>query len=253
MEYIDGGDLSAHLEVEECFPEEQVKAILMQCTIALKDLHSRNIIHGDIKLENILYSRENSQIKLADFGLAFYENNSTNTGLGTPEYMAPEQILNSIKGTQSDIWALGICAYEMLTGMPPYYGESPESILEKTASGQKIMWELKHQNISSDLKDLVERLLDFNYKSRATIKEIMNHGAFSGLNWLDPPSVSLSDSDKVFDRRNRRYNGINFYHSSTIESEIISIDDGVDNQNTTVQNQLDLLKLFPIKNLNKMI
>ncbi|TEB14655.1 protein serine/threonine kinase, partial [Perkinsus sp. BL_2016] len=116
MEYVEGGDLSSNLEISGRFSEETVRSILAQLLLALKELKKHRIVHGDIKLENILYSFEDGRIKLADFGLAFVENNPRKTAHGTPEYMAPEQILESKVGFESDMWATGICTYEMLLG-----------------------------------------------------------------------------------------------------------------------------------------
>ena len=255
MEYVNCGDLSSHLTISGTFSDLVVRAVLVQLFLALKELKDLSIVHGDIKLENILYSSESEEghIKLADFGLAFYYNNGINyfkSALGTPEYMAPEQILNGQKGFSSDMWAVGICAYEMLTGMPPFYDESAEIILTKITQHKMLQWD--DLNISDITKNFINRLLDSNCQTRITLEEAMDHAYFASIDWNHPPTVALTNFDKIIDERNRRFNVLQFYNKQTISTEVVSFEKGTFNQNTPIQDQLDLLKLFPIKNLNKI-
>lgn len=248
---MESGDLSSHLEISTIFNEDTVRSVLVQIFLALKELQRNSIVHGDIKLENILYSYEKKLVKLADFGLAFEgEDNPFKPAHGTPEYMAPEQVLNSQKSFKSDMWAVGICAYEMLFGIPPYFDDNATNILYKIVNEKNINWQ--GADISNEAKDLISRLLDPNPNSRLSLEEAMSHEFFALIDWDNPTQVELCDFGNIFEERNKRYSTLQFYNINTISTETVAFEEGVFDQNTTVENQINLLKLFPIKNLNKL-
>jgi serine/threonine protein kinase len=251
MEFMPNGDLSSNLEISARFPESIVRNILIQLLLALKELKKNNIIHGDIKLENVLYSAKDGIVKLADFGLSFEINTPNMSALGTPEYMAPELIMESRKGFESDIWAVGICAYEMLYGIPPFYDETAEKILSKIVNREGEIY-FEASNISKSSKDLISKLLNFDYNSRITLEGAMKHEFFASVNWSKPPKIELPEFDSIFEERNKRYKSLQFYNKNTISTETLSYEKGIFNQKTSIENQIDLLKLFPIKNLNKL-
>jgi serine/threonine protein kinase len=125
MEYASGIDLSAWLEKHEVLSVKRVLRILRQVACALDHLHSQGIVHRDIKPPNIIVDPEaNDAVKLLDFGIAIREGASDacfETGLlGTPAYMAPEQVDGNGCGKAADVYALGALALELLTGRPPY-------------------------------------------------------------------------------------------------------------------------------------
>jgi len=251
MEYMPNGDLSSNLEIAGRFSEDTVRNILAQLFLALNELKKNCIIHGDIKLENVLYSVKGGLIKLADFGLAFDINTPMMSVSGTPEYMAPELILESRKSLESDIWAVGICAYEMIFGIPPFYDESAEKILSKIVKkDEKIDFETV--NISKSAKDLIIKLLTFDYNDRISLEEAMKHEFFASINWSKPPKVELPELNSIFEERNKRYESLQFYNKNTISTEVVTYEKGIFNQKTSLPNQIDLFKLFPIKNLNKL-
>lgn len=249
---MESGDISAHLELMGRFSESLVKNILVHVMLALQELENKNIIHGDIKLENILYSSEKEAIKLADFGLAFDAQNpaSSSSSLGTPEYMAPEQILHGRKGLESDMWALGVCAYEMLLGIPPFYDETPEKIFCKITSSCEIDW--MEGSVSDEAKNFITKLLDRNYQTRLSLEDAMIHPFFAGVHWSKPPTAKLPEQNEIFEARNKRYSSSQYYNKTTLSTEIVAFGEGVYNQYTSIGNQIELVKLFPIKNLNKL-
>ncbi len=116
------------------FPISQAKFYTAQLTLVLDYLHGKNIMYRDLKPENILIGL-NGYIKLADFGSAKMSNKSF-TLLGTPEYMAPEMILNKGHTSAIDWWALGIILYEMLVGIDPFQDEDPIVIYQNIIKGQ---------------------------------------------------------------------------------------------------------------------
>ena len=130
MEYVEGTDLEKILRENKLDPEQSLLLVSQICN-ALQAAHKMGIVHRDIKPENILISSE-GKVKLADFGLSrpttneVYELTMTNMAMGTPDYMSPEQKDGKVD-ERSDIYALGIVFYEMLTGRPPRGAFDPPS------------------------------------------------------------------------------------------------------------------------------
>lgn len=135
MEYVPGVSLRQLLQQESTLPVELALEISSQILQALESIHQAGIIHRDIKPENILISHveqpENLQIKLADFGIATLLDDSGKSRtqiIGTPAYLAPEYIQNSVVSPQVDVYALGISLYEMLAGSSPFLiGTGPKN------------------------------------------------------------------------------------------------------------------------------
>ena len=130
MEYVQGRDLRQMIK-GQLLPLEQVVAIIRQVAEALDYAHSRDLVHRDVTPGNILV-REDGAVKLADFGIvkAITNTKLTQTGatIGTPAYMSPEQTQGHTVTNQSDIYSLGVVAYEMLTGRVPFSGDTPVSV-----------------------------------------------------------------------------------------------------------------------------
>lgn len=124
MPFIQGGELYKILKNEKKFKEDVVIFYSIQLIMAIDYLHNKNIIHRDLKLENIMIDVE-GYIKIIDYGLAkkldeTVEDEAT-TYCGTPEYLAPEMVARSGHDMSVDWWAIGVLMYEMLFGMTPFY------------------------------------------------------------------------------------------------------------------------------------
>ncbi len=135
MEFVEGCSLDEILKKGGALPAGTCRLILVSCCRALEYIHSRNIIHRDIKPSNIFISRDGS-VKLGDFGIAQLEDVNEESGdffpVGTPSYMAPEQFLPRAKITRrTDIYALAVTLYEMLSGEKLFDGDSLEELKKK--------------------------------------------------------------------------------------------------------------------------
>ncbi len=159
IEFVQGYDLCALLEQRGRFTETEAIGILEQMAKALDHIHSEHMIHRDIKPENILVG-EDGIAKLTDMGLTIddpvhgRQNRLTQTGIamGTPFYLSPEQIKGeSDVDIRSDIYALGATAYEMVTGRPPFEGDTPAVVM------------LKHLNEYVPSPHDLDRTISFNF------------------------------------------------------------------------------------------
>ena len=127
MERLPGATLQQVLEERTRLPADMTRRILAQLASALHAAHLRGIVHRDVKPSNVMVGPEGG-VKLMDFGLAYTPEEATEegeqqtVGLGTPAYMPPEQIEGGAIDARSDVYALGMLAYEMLTGEPPFRG-----------------------------------------------------------------------------------------------------------------------------------
>ena len=207
MEYINGGNLFSFVKKRRKLSEKTAKFLFRQIIQGIKYIHSQNIVHRDIKLENIIIDFNNN-VKICDFGIGKILKHSDeliNEKCGTPMYMAPEIILSNnskaYKGFPIDIWASGITLYIMLTGSLPYNisdKSKEEFSLKKMKKKnhtdlqfQIINFNLKKiKKISDEANNLLSGLLNKNPDKRLTCDEILNHP------WLQDNNLNSLDNNK---------------------------------------------------------
>eukprot|EP00357_Protocruzia_adherens_P033677 CAMPEP_0115009886 /NCGR_PEP_ID=MMETSP0216-20121206/22939_1 /TAXON_ID=223996 /ORGANISM="Protocruzia adherens, Strain Boccale" /LENGTH=317 /DNA_ID=CAMNT_0002377899 /DNA_START=34 /DNA_END=984 /DNA_ORIENTATION=- len=183
MDYIQGGELFTYLRGIGKLETLHARFYSAQVVSMFEYLHSKNIIYRDLKPENILIDAE-GYLKLTDFGFAKVIESRTYTLCGTPEYLAPEILLNKGHGKPVDWWCLGILTYEMLVGIDPFTDEDPMAIYQKILKG-KVRYP---RDFNKDAKSLVKHLLVADLTKRYGnlkngVEDIKNHRWFNGLDW----------------------------------------------------------------------
>ena len=199
MEYINGGNLFSFLKKRRKVSEKTAKFLYKQIILGIKYIHSHNIVHRDIKLENILIDLNNN-IKICDFGIGRVLSDSNQLlydQCGTPMYIAPEILLSTkeegYKGFPVDIWSSGIALYILLSGSLPFSFKNGKSVSieesdKNNDNSEELQFSIIHnepkhiENISNEAKDLLKGLLNKNPDKRLTCEQILSHPWLKDVN-----------------------------------------------------------------------
>ena len=203
MAYIPGDNLAKRLHDHGAMGIEETRRILRDVGDALAYAHERGVVHRDIKPDNILIDEGSGRPMVTDFGIARAvtdgDNRLTATGIaiGTPTYMSPEQAAGDreIDG-RSDLYALGIVAYQMLTGRPPFEASSTPAMLVKHLSERPAAVEQRRADVPRDLARVVMTLLEKDpaarFSSAAMMVKVLDGAALSARESMSlmPPAES---------------------------------------------------------------
>ncbi|KAK9063252.1 hypothetical protein SSX86_017122 [Deinandra increscens subsp. villosa] len=221
MEFLNGGDLFSLLRSLGCLEENMARVYIAEVVLALEYLHSLNIIHRDMKPDNLLIGPD-GHIKLSDFGLSkvglinstedlsgtsgyrapvYGENEvTTESGqkqsvVGTPDYLAPEILLGVGHGATADWWSVGVILFELLVGIPPFNAESPQQVFANIMN-RDIPWPKVPEEMSYEAYDLINQLLIENPVQRLGATgsaEVKTHPFFRNIHWDTLARQKLSD------------------------------------------------------------
>jgi len=182
MELVTGGELFDRIVEREQYSERDAKEVMKQLFSSIDYIHSKGIVHRDLKPENLLLEDDDNdtKIKMTDFGLSkiYSQEFMMSTACGTPGYVAPEILNCGGYDPAVDMWSAGVIMYILLCGYPPFYSENDaqlfESILEANYHFHSPYWD----DVSTEAKDLIKKLLVVDPKDRLTAKQALEAAWF---------------------------------------------------------------------------
>jgi serine/threonine protein kinase len=171
MEWVDGRLLRKILDEERKLPPERAVHLTLRILEALEYIHSKGVVHRDLKPDNVMVDASDN-IKLIDFGIAANAKsrrltfaNFSNT-MGTPDYISPEQVKGKRGDARSDLYALGVMLYEMLTGKVPFTGENAFLIMNDRLLNNPLPPREIDPTITPQLQEIIYRAMERNPKNR---------------------------------------------------------------------------------------
>lgn len=179
MEYVEGITLKKHIDHRGALPEREVIYYASQILSALDYIHSKGIVHCDIKPQNIILL-QNGSIKVADFGIARldamldHSKEKSDVALGTVYYVSPEQAQGKSPQAESDIYSLGVMLYEAMTNRLPFYHDNPTEVAKMQINKEPTPPSVYRPDISIGLEQIILRAMEKNPKKRyATAMEML--------------------------------------------------------------------------------
>jgi serine/threonine-protein kinase len=180
MEYVEGVNLGTHATEGRMLPPRLVCEMCARVADALYFAHQRGVIHRDIKPANIVFDQRNRRVRVMDFGVARLENSrATRTGviLGSPSYMAPEQLDARPVTAQSDLFSLGVTLFQLLTGMLPFRSDSIPGLMQKISAEPHPPLKVVRPDLPAALSAVIDRALEkdpeMRYRSGAEMAQAL--------------------------------------------------------------------------------
>jgi serine/threonine protein kinase len=199
MELLHGGELFDYLTQKDFLNEGEATDYMKQILEGMAYTHSQKIVHLDLKPENIvLKDRTAKQLKVIDFGTAqdLSINPKPTVMVGTPEFIAPEVLNLEPCGVEADMWAIGVVAYVMLTGMSPFLGDNDMETIQNISAGEYEFPdpcpEDGYEDISDLAKQFIESLLLFQPKKRLSANDCLSHLWITTMTEETAPKISTA-------------------------------------------------------------
>ncbi|XP_067683497.1 calcium/calmodulin-dependent protein kinase type 1-like [Haliotis asinina] len=188
MELVTGGELFDRIVEKGSYTEKDASNLIKQVLAAVDYMHTKGVVHRDLKPENLLYYShdEDSKIMISDFGLSKVEGTGImETACGTPGYVAPEVLAQQPYGKEVDCWSIGVIAYILLCGYPPFYDESDAELFKQILKAEYEFDSPYWDEISDSAKNFIRHLMCKDVKQRFTCKQAMDDPWISGNAALD--------------------------------------------------------------------
>lgn len=188
MELVTGGELFDRIVEKGSYTEKDASSLIKQVLEAVDYMHERGVVHRDLKPENLLYysTDPDSKIMISDFGLSKTEESGTMaTACGTPGYVAPEVLAQQPYGKEVDCWSIGVIAYILLCGYPPFYDENDAALFQQILKAEYEFDSPYWDDISSSAKEFIRRLMCKDPKKRFSCKQAIAFPWISGNTALD--------------------------------------------------------------------
>ncbi|KAI5093638.1 calcium/calmodulin-dependent protein kinase type 1-like isoform X2 [Silurus meridionalis] len=189
MQLVSGGELFDRIVEKGFYTEKDASKLIQQILDAVKYLHDMGIVHRDLKPENLLYYSmdEDSMIMISDFGLSKIEGSGSvmSTACGTPGYVAPEVLAQKPYSKAVDCWSIGVIAYILLCGYPPFYDENDAKLFEQILKADYEFDSPYWDDISDSAKDFIVHLMERDPIRRYTCEQALQHPWIAGDTALD--------------------------------------------------------------------
>ncbi|KAJ1604601.1 Ser/Thr protein kinase, partial [Cryptosporidium canis] len=208
LEFLGGGELFEWIAQKGAYSEDQAKIAMKRVLLALQWLHANNVVHRDLKTENLILENRNcpESLKIIDFGLAASLGSSAmKMRCGSPGYVAPEILEDKIYSTKVDVFSIGVVLYTLLGGSPPFPGSNMKEILKKNIQGNVQFTSSRWKNISSSVKDLIKWMMAKDPESRCTAAQAIYHPWFEKIQ-LSPGLMISSSSTSSYSSSNNNNN-----------------------------------------------
>ncbi|GFV88007.1 hypothetical protein TNCV_3241571 [Trichonephila clavipes] len=199
MELVTGGELFDRIVEKGSYTEKDASHLIRQILEAVDYMHSQGVVHRDLKPENLLYYSpdEDSKIMISDFGLSKMEDSGIMaTACGTPGYVAPEVLAQKPYGKAVDVWSIGVIAYILLCGYPPFYDENDANLFAQILKGDFEFDSPYWDEISDSAKDFIRHLICVDMDKRYTCKQALAHPWISG-NTASDKNIQASVSEQL--------------------------------------------------------
>jgi len=180
-ELCTGGELFDEIAKKSNFSEKGAAIIIEQILEAISYCHSKSIVHRDLKPENILIDSTNkNNIKVIDFGTSqkMKPKQKMSQAFGTSYYIAPEVLVTDYD-EKCDCWSIGVIMFILLSGKPPFDGETDKEIWKKVRDGKYSFSAEEWDDVSEEAKDLIKKLMTYDPKKRISWADALNHPWFS--------------------------------------------------------------------------
>ncbi|KAK2858786.1 hypothetical protein Q5P01_003406 [Channa striata] len=184
MQLVSGGELFDRIVEKGFYTEKDASTLIRQVLDAVNYLHKMGIVHRDLKPENLLYfnPQDESKIMISDFGLSKMEGSGDvmSTACGTPGYVAPEVLAQKPYSKAVDCWSIGVIAYILLCGYPPFYDENDSKLFEQILKADYEFDAPYWDDISDSAKDFISSLMEKDPAKRFTCEQALRHPWIAG-------------------------------------------------------------------------